>query len=116
MSEIPVSVDKKWRNEDGTLKPGHPVPEGWHRPKGQSLKEYWRQKFSEMTPEEKEEFTKRVGKETIWQMAEGRPPQPLEHSGKDGEDLLFKVILTKDGDGDSITPEAEPSDGGQPQV
>ena len=69
--EIPVKQEIK-RNPDGTFPKG--VSGNMNgRPKGQSLKEYWRTKFSEMTPEEKEEFSKTVGLETIWRMAEGNP-------------------------------------------
>ena len=52
------------------------------RPKGQSLKEYWQKRFRDMTDEEKYEFTKRVGKDTIWKMAEGNPPQATDITSK----------------------------------
>lgn len=52
------------------------------RPKGQSLKEFWRQKFYEMTFEEKEAFTEKVGKDVIWKMAEGNPKNDVEVNGK----------------------------------
>jgi len=78
MENEPDKVDEKWRNPDGTLKAGHPVPEGWHRPKGQTLKEYWRQRFMRMTDEEKLEFTNKVGNSEIWKMAEGNPETKTE--------------------------------------
>ena len=60
------------RNADGTFGPGNNAnPLG--RPKGQSLKEFWRQRFAEMSDEEKIEFTNKVGNEGIWKMAEGNP-------------------------------------------
>ena len=61
------------RNENGTFAEG--TAPGPGRPKGESLKEYWRRKFYSMTEEEKEEFSKKVGFETIWRMAEGNPKQ-----------------------------------------
>jgi hypothetical protein len=48
------------------------------RPPGQTLKEYWQKKFRDMTDEEKETFTKRVGNEVIWKMAEGQPKQDTD--------------------------------------
>lgn len=60
------------RKSDGTFGPGNNAnPNG--RPKGQSLKEYWRQRFYEMTDEEKIAFTAKVGNEVVWKMAEGNP-------------------------------------------
>lgn len=60
------------RNPDGTFPKGvSGNPAG--RPKGETLKEYWRRRFKEMTDEEKAEFTKKVGLDTVWKMAEGNP-------------------------------------------
>lgn len=58
-------------DENGKFKKGNDGGPG--RPKGQTLKEYWRMKFQQMTPEEKEAFSEKVGLETIWRMAEGNP-------------------------------------------
>lgn len=52
------------------------------RPKGQSLKEYARNKFITMTDEEKEEFFNGISKVDMWKLAEGMPKQDVEHSGK----------------------------------
>lgn len=59
------------------------------RPKGQTLKEYWRARFKDMSDEEKLEFTKRVGNENIWKMAEGNPQQETDitSGGKELEAL-----------------------------
>ena len=60
------------RREDGTFGPGNNAnPNG--RPKGKSLKEYWRARFAEMTDEQKEEFSLKVSSELLWKMAEGQP-------------------------------------------
>lgn len=73
--------NKPLRDEKGRLLPGYTAnPNG--RPKGQTLKEYWRERFKNMTDEEKIEFTKKVGNETIWKMAEGNPPQTTELKGE----------------------------------
>jgi hypothetical protein len=69
--------NKPLRNEKGQLLPGNTAnPNG--RPKGQTLKEYWRQRFSNMTDEEKLVFTQKVGNEAIWKMAEGLPKQDID--------------------------------------
>ena len=68
------------------------------RPKGQSLKEYWQKRFRDMTDEEKLEFTKRVGNESIWKMAEGNPPQSTELSGKDGGKIELVIKEADEGE------------------
>lgn len=71
--QLPEALEKnKW-------KPGQSGnPNG--RPKGKSLKEYWRERFESMTETEKEEFANKVNPELLWQMAEGRPPQNIDHT------------------------------------
>jgi len=65
------------RNPDGTFPKGvSGNPAG--RPKGQTLKEYWRQRFANMTDQEKEQFTTRVAPDMIWKMAEGKPKQDVD--------------------------------------
>lgn len=61
------------RDEKGRILPGQQSlnPEG--RPKGQSLKEYARDKFAKMTEEEKEKFLAKIGVYEQWKMAEGNP-------------------------------------------
>lgn len=83
--EEPIKTEEK-RNSDGTFAIG--TKGGPGRPKGQSLKEYWRQRFYNMTDDEKEEFTKSVGKEALWRMAEGNPKNDVELSGE----LTSKII------------------------
>ena len=48
------------------------------RPKGMSLKEFAKNKLAAMTDEEKEEFFNGLNKDTIWEMAEGRPDTKSE--------------------------------------
>lgn len=71
MDDKPIKAVEN-RREDGTFGPGNNAnPKG--RPKGQSLKEFWRQRFNNMTDEEKLEFSKKVAPELLFRMAEGNP-------------------------------------------
>ena len=92
--ENPIkSVDN--RQPDGTFGPGNVAnPNG--RPKGKSLKEYWKQKFSDMTDKQKERFTKKISPELLWKMAEGNPENKTDLTS-DGEKL--QPILVKFIDG-----------------
>lgn len=95
------------RRPDGTFGPGNNAnPLG--RPKGKSLKEYWKQRFSEMSDEEKLEFSKKVSPELLWQMAEGRPKQDteMEHKGEINvnhldEEQALRIIKRRTG-GDTV--------------
>lgn len=85
-------VQENNRNPDGTFKPGiSGNPAG--RPKGQTLKEYWRQRFMNMTDEEKIEFTAKVGNAEIWKMAEGNPQNDVTSGG---EPIVMNVIKYED--------------------
>lgn len=66
------------------------------RPKG-GLKDYDRQKFQNMTPEEKEEFLKKISPELRYRMAEGNPDQQNEFGG---EMTLKTIIINKNGGSD----------------
>ena len=69
--------NKPKRNSKGQLLPGNTAnPNG--RPKGQSLKEYEREKFSKMTEEQKEVFLKTISPELRYRMAEGNPKQDTD--------------------------------------
>lgn len=76
------------RNADGTFAKGTAPPNPAGRPKGQSLKEYWRQRFKEMTDEEKIAFTEKVGNAEIWKMAEGQPSTQTDITSK-GDKIIF---------------------------
>lgn len=65
------------------------------RPKGQSMKEFWKQRFSEMTVEEKVEWIRshNVTGDVIWRMAEGQPKQSLDGGeDKDGNPMPFTMV------------------------
>jgi hypothetical protein len=99
--EQPANREETGRNPDGTFKPGFSGnPEG--RPKD-TLKEYIAKKLRDMSEEEKEEFLKGIPKETQWKMGEGNPSNEL--SGKDGKELIIKVVSFQEGNGDSDTPQ-----------
>ncbi len=60
------------RDESGRLLPGSAsISPG--RPKGQTLKEYIRQRFLEMTNEEKDAFIAKLDPIDLFKMAEGNP-------------------------------------------
>ena len=76
-NELKPANQENNRNLDGTFKKGMSGNLNG-RPKGQSLKEYWRQRFQNMTDEEKIAFTDKVGADTVWKMAEGNPDSKSE--------------------------------------
>ena len=79
------------RRKNGTFGPGNNAnPAG--RPKGQSLKEFWRQRFALMSDEEKLEFSQKVAPEVIYRMAEGNPAQGI---GQDPNLDPFAPILVR---------------------
>ncbi len=79
MEQEPIKTEEK-RNPNGTFAPG--TAPGPGRPKGQTLKEYWRERFQNMTDEEKIEFTGKVGNDLIWKMAEGNPKNDVDLNAK----------------------------------
>lgn len=85
------SSSKVERDSQGRILPGQQSLNPKGRPKGQSLKEYWSGKFALMTDGEKEEFTKKVAPELIWQMAEGRPAQGM---GQDPDLEPMKLLVS----------------------
>ena len=88
MDETPNKTEAK-RNADGTFAIGNPGGPG--RPKGKSLKEYWKQRFADMSDEEKEEFSKKVAPDMLWKMAEGNPHQTQDVTS-DGEKLTPLLV------------------------
>lgn len=79
--EIKPDNQESNRNSDGTFKQGvSGNPAG--RPKGQSLKEFWRQRLANMTEEEKLDFSKEIARDMVWRMGEGQPKTDVELSGE----------------------------------
>ena len=78
--ETPIKAVEN-RQPDGTFGPGNNAnPKG--RPKGKSLKEFWRQRFADMSDEDKLAFTKKVAPEIIWKMGEGNPKNDVDLNAK----------------------------------
>jgi len=74
--KIPNQQENNRDEITGRFKPGFTGnPNG--RPKGSSMKEFWRRKFYAMTDEEKEAWCieNKVSAESIWKMSEGNPKQ-----------------------------------------
>ncbi len=73
-TEIPNKAEIK-RDSEGKILPGSAPLNPSGRPKGKTLKEYWRERFLAMTDEEKVEFSNKVDPKMLWMMAEGNPHQ-----------------------------------------
>lgn len=108
MSE-PIKTEEK-RNPDGTFAPG--TAPGPGRPKGKSLKEYWKQRFANMTDEEKEKFSEKVAPEILWKMAEGQPATKI--GNEEDEDGLPTPLLVKFINGNSGKAEDNGNTSGVP--
>lgn len=62
------------------------------RPKGVlSLKEYLKRKLEKMTDEEREEYLEGIDKHKIWEMAEGKAPQSIDHTSL-GKELPQPIL------------------------
>ncbi len=93
-------MDGLKREENGRFIEG--TAPGPGRPVGQSLKEYWRQKFAKMTDEEKEEFSKKVTPEIIYRMAEGNPAQGIGiDPNLEPIELVVKIIRDANSNGNT---------------
>jgi len=75
------------RNPDGTFVKGESGNPGG-RPRG-GLKDYDRQRFIDMSDEEKEKFLKTISPELRYKMAEGNPPQVVE--GNKDKPLIINI-------------------------
>lgn len=65
------------------------------RPAGSlSLKEYLKNKLATMTDEEREEYLDGIDKHKIWEMAEGKPAQGIDHTtlGKELPQPIINVL------------------------
>jgi hypothetical protein len=94
---ITEKTDKPWLWKKGQS--GNPSG----RPKG-TLKDYVREKFVLMSPEEKEEFLIKISPEMQWRMGEGNPHQATDVTS-DGKALVLpsEIILKNDS-----TPSSKP--------
>lgn len=73
-------MDGLKRNENGTFAEG--TAPGPGRPKGKSLKEFWRERFENMTDDEKLDFAAKVAPDLLWKMAEGNPQNDVMSGGE----------------------------------
>lgn len=78
------------------------------RPPGISLKEYVKLKFLSMTDEEREEFLNGIDKKILWEMAEAKPAQAVDHTTA-GKELPVPIInvLTHNSDKQSDGDETQ---------
>lgn len=101
--ENPFKTEEKpKRDEKGLFLPG--TAPGPGRPKGKTLKEWMKDKLTEMTIEEREEFLKEIPKEMQWRMAEGNP------SSDDKVHQTVKIIIASE---DEAIPPTNPDTEGQ---
>lgn len=72
------------------------------RPKGKTMKEYAREYLERMTDEERDEWLEGIGKDKIWEMAEGKAKQDTDitSGGNAIQPILVKFI---DGENDRNT-------------
>jgi len=66
------------------------------RPKGKTMKEYAREYLERMTDEERDEWLEGLGKDKIWEMAEGKARQDTEISVPQGLKISFDTTFKKD--------------------
>jgi hypothetical protein len=79
------------------------------RPAGSlSLKEYLKKKLATMTDEEREEYLDGIDKHKIWEMAEGKASQDVDHTTL-GKELPAPIInvLTNNSDAEGDKPQEE---------
>jgi hypothetical protein len=75
------------------------------RPRGKTMKEYARELLERLTEEERHEFLLGIPKDKIWEMAEGKAPQSIDHTTA-GKELPVPIINVfphhshAEGDGD----------------
>lgn len=83
-------TDKQKDNRPWLFKKGQSGnPAG--RPKTKTLKEYAREMLASMTDEERAEYFAGMDKKTIWEMAEGKAPQSIDHTTA-GKELPVPII------------------------
>ena len=71
------------------------------RPKTKTLKEYARDMLASMSEEERQDFFHGIDKKELWEMAEGKAPQSIDHTtlGKElPQPILNLNVLPDDSD------------------
>lgn len=99
------------RNADGTFAAGFSGnPSG--RPRGRSMKAYWRTKFSRMSDDEIEEWCQknRIPALEIWRMGEGNPKTSLDGGeDADGNSMPFTIVNTTNVPSREVSAETLPT-------
>jgi len=65
---------------------------------GKSLREYAKEMIASMTDEERQEYLQGIDKKTIWEMAEGKAHQAIDHT-TGGLPLILPATLIQKNDG-----------------
>ena len=108
-TDEPNKTDEKpIRDKRGLFVVGNPGSPG--RPKGKGLKEYDRQRFADMSDEEKEEFLKQIAPDIRYRMAEGNP------SNDDKLAAEIKIIIASESDEDETDEGSNSNSEGQSSV
>ncbi len=76
--------------------------------RGKKVKTYLAERFMAMTDKEKDAFLNQISPDLAWRMAEGNPPQEVEHSGEVA--MPFKIIIEKPDDRKQLSEGTENKD------
>lgn len=87
-------INKPERDERGRLLPGNTANLAG-RPKGKTLKEWVRERLSNMDEEQRLDFLKDIPKDLQWRMSEGNPATETEHKGELKVQIIPSEIIEK---------------------